>query len=113
MPVELSVSFDQVALTSSDIIGLRVGDVVPLNHPVNKPVTVSVDGVECYDAVTGRRGKRLACLIVGTHEEHHDHEHHQPERTDRNDVAARRRPQSAVHETTNCGADRAPEVGAA
>jgi flagellar motor switch protein FliM len=67
--VELSVSFDSVALTSADIVGLRVGDVVPLNHAVSKPVTVSVDGVDCYEAVTGRRGKRLACLIVGTHEE--------------------------------------------
>jgi flagellar motor switch protein FliM len=67
--VELSVSFDHVALTSSDIVGLRVGDVVPLNHPINKPVRVSVDGVDCYDAVTGRRGKRLACLIVAPHEE--------------------------------------------
>jgi flagellar motor switch protein FliM len=70
VPVDISVSFDHVALTSADIVGLRVGDVVPLNHPVTKPVTVSIDGVECYDAVTGRRGKRLACLIVGTHEEH-------------------------------------------
>jgi flagellar motor switch protein FliM len=67
--VELSVSFDHVELTSTEIIGLRVGDVVPLSHPVSKPVTVSVDGVDCYDAVTGRRGKRLACVIVGTHEE--------------------------------------------
>jgi flagellar motor switch protein FliM len=67
--VELSVSFDHVELTSADIVGLRVGDVVPLNHPVSQPVTVSVDGVQCYDAVTGRRGKRLACLIVGNHEE--------------------------------------------
>jgi flagellar motor switch protein FliM len=68
--VELSVSFDHVALTSADIVGLQVGDIVPLNHAVTKPVTVSVDGVECYDAVTGRRGKRLACVIVGPHEEH-------------------------------------------
>ncbi|MCU1428418.1 MAG: Flagellar motor switch protein FliM [Actinomycetia bacterium] len=70
VPVELSVSFDHVALTSSDIVALRVGDVVPLSHAVAKPVRVSVDGVECYEAVTGRRGKRLACLIVGTYEEH-------------------------------------------
>jgi hypothetical protein len=24
-----------------------------------------VDGIRCYEAVTGRRGKRLACLIIG------------------------------------------------
>src|SRR3954451_21408996 len=66
VPVELSFSFDQVTLTSADIVGLRVGDIVPRTHPVNKPVHVSIDGVECYEAVTGRRGRRLACLIVGT-----------------------------------------------
>lgn len=69
VPVELHVRFDSVALTSQEIIDLQVGDVVPLNHPVDKPLTVSVDGVPCYRAVSGRRGKRLACLIVGTDEE--------------------------------------------
>ncbi|MDZ4826745.1 MAG: flagellar motor switch protein FliM [Actinomycetota bacterium] len=64
--VELSVRFDTVSLTSSDIVDLEVGDVVPLSHPVDKPLTVLVDGINCYQAVSGRRGKRLACLIVGT-----------------------------------------------
>lgn len=62
--VQLSASFDTVSLNSSDILGLRVGDVVPLEHPIDQPVTVSVDGIPCYQAVTGRRGKRLACLVV-------------------------------------------------
>ncbi len=69
VPVELHVRFDSVALTSQEIIDLQVGDVVPLNHPVDKPLTVSVDGVPCYRAVSGRRGKRLACLIVATEQE--------------------------------------------
>jgi flagellar motor switch protein FliM len=69
VPVELRVRFDSVALTSTEIIGLEVGDVVPLGHPIDKPLTVTVDGVRCYRAVTGRRGKRLACLVVGPDEE--------------------------------------------
>lgn len=64
VPVELRVSFREVLLASTDIIGLRVGDVIPLEHHVDEPLTVSVDDVPCYRAVTGRRGKRLACLIV-------------------------------------------------
>jgi flagellar motor switch protein FliM len=67
VPVELSVTFESVSLASQEIIELQVGDIVPLEHPVDLPVTVSVGGVPCYDAVTGRRGKRLACLIVGNH----------------------------------------------
>lgn len=69
VPVELSVRFDTVALTSNDIVSLEVGDVVPLSHPVDKPLTVVVDDIRCYQAVSGRRGKRLACLIVGTDQE--------------------------------------------
>lgn len=69
VPVELCVRFDAVALTSSEIVSLRVGDVVPLSHPVDKPVRVVVDDVLCYEAVTGRRGKRLACLVVGAAQE--------------------------------------------
>jgi flagellar motor switch protein FliM len=65
VPVEMSVRFNTVALTSAEIIALDVGDVVPLNHGVDEPVSVLVDGVHCYDAVTGRRGKRLAALVVG------------------------------------------------
>jgi flagellar motor switch protein FliM len=69
VPVEVAVRFDTVALTTADIIDLQVGDVVPLNHPVDKPVTVTIDGISCYQAVTGRHGKRLACLIVDSEQE--------------------------------------------
>lgn len=62
--VEVCVNFNSVELASSDIVGLSIGDVIPLEHPVEVPLTVEVDGVPCYRAVTGRRGKRLACLIV-------------------------------------------------
>ena len=41
-----------------------MGDIVPLNHGIDEPVTVTIDSVHCYDAVTGRRGKHLAALIV-------------------------------------------------
>jgi len=64
-PVELCARFDSVALTSSEIVGLQVGDIVPLNQSIDEPVGITVDGVRCFDAVTGRRGKRLSCLIVG------------------------------------------------
>jgi flagellar motor switch protein FliM len=62
--VEVSVAFNPITLSSGDIVGLQPGDVVPLNHRVDAPLTVSVAGVACHAAVTGRKGKRLACLIV-------------------------------------------------
>ena len=68
-PVELHVRYATVALTSQEIMDLQVDDVVPLNHAVDQPVTVSVDDVHCYDGVSGRRGKRLSVLVVGTNRE--------------------------------------------
>jgi flagellar motor switch protein FliM len=64
VPVEMCVRFDTVGLTSAEILALQVGDVIPLNHPVERPLRVTVDGAHCYDAISGRRGKRLAALIV-------------------------------------------------
>jgi flagellar motor switch protein FliM len=64
VPVETCVRFDAVGLTSDEIVALKVGDIVPLNHPVDRPLSVTVDGVRSYDGVSGRRGKRLATLIV-------------------------------------------------
>jgi hypothetical protein len=46
--------------------GIVTGD-IRLDHA--SPVRVVVDDVLCYEAVTGRRGKRLACLVVGAAQE--------------------------------------------
>ena len=62
--VDIAVSFGDVRLSSSEIVGLRVGDVVPLGSGPRTPLVVSVSGVPCFAAMPGRRGKRLACLIV-------------------------------------------------
>ena len=63
-PVTVSVSFPPVALPLSDIVDLRPGDVVPLDHPVDAPLDVSVGGVPRFTARPGRRGKHLACVIT-------------------------------------------------
>jgi flagellar motor switch protein FliM len=62
--VPVSVRFKEVTLSSAEIVDLRPGDVLPLNHPVDEPLTVSIAGVERFTAVPGRRGKRLACVVV-------------------------------------------------
>jgi flagellar motor switch protein FliM len=48
----------------SDIVDLRPGDVLPLDHRVDAPLEVSVGGVPRFAARPGRRGKRLACVIT-------------------------------------------------
>ena len=64
--VTVAVRFPAVVLPMADIVDLRPGDVLPLHHPVEADLAVSVDGVACFSARPGRRGKRLACQITGT-----------------------------------------------
>lgn len=58
------IAFDEISLRSGDILDLEVGDVLPLRHPTNLPLTVSADGVPVAKAVPGSHGHRLACQIV-------------------------------------------------
>lgn len=65
VPVSISVAFDPIQLTSKEILELEVGDVLPLRHPTNQPLTVSADGVPVASAVPGSHGNRLACQVIG------------------------------------------------
>lgn len=64
VPVELAVEFAPTSLTSSQILDLQVGDVVPLGHPTDVPLTGSVGGTVAFRVRPARSGKRLACQIV-------------------------------------------------
>jgi flagellar motor switch protein FliM len=62
--LDVHLRFPEVALTGAEILGLRVGDVIPLHHDLDEPMLVVVDGLVTHRAVTGTRGRKLACLIV-------------------------------------------------
>ncbi len=64
-PLSVTVRFDPITLSMAEIVDLRPGDVLPLQHAVGADLAVSVAGVPCFTATPGRRGKRLACLITG------------------------------------------------
>jgi flagellar motor switch protein FliM len=64
VPVEVMVHFDEVALTSDDLVQLRVGDVLPLRHRTDQPLTASVGDAVLAAVSPGRKGKRLACRVV-------------------------------------------------
>jgi len=69
IPVDVSVRFAPVTMTSSEIVDLRPGDVLRLPHPVSDPLAVTASGVTTAYAVPGRRGRRLSCRIVEPPEE--------------------------------------------
>jgi flagellar motor switch protein FliM len=63
-PIDVSVKFQPVRMRPSDIISLRLGDVVPLDHLVTTPLTVTAADITFAHAVPGNQGSRLACLVV-------------------------------------------------
>ena len=64
VPVDVAVRFDAVTLTSSEILDLQLGDVLPLRHSVSSPLSVVAAGRTCAAAVPGSKGRRLAFMIV-------------------------------------------------
>lgn len=70
-PVEVSVRFRPTHLSSAEIVGLRPGDVIALGHHIDRPLIVSVAGVDCFPGRPGQRGSRLACLLVDDAEPDH------------------------------------------
>ncbi|MBK9102118.1 MAG: flagellar motor switch protein FliM [Austwickia sp.] len=64
VPVNVSVAFRPISLTSKEVLDLEVGDILPLRHSTKQPLTISADGVPVATAVPGSHGHRLACQIV-------------------------------------------------
>ena len=68
VPVPVAVRFSPVTVRPTDIIGLRIGAVLQLNHPTARPLDVVVDDVVLARAAAGTQGTRLACRIVTSEE---------------------------------------------
>lgn len=63
-PVDLAVHFNTVALSAQEIVELQPGDVLPLRHRVDQPLTVTVGGHPRFAAMPGRQGRRMAAMVV-------------------------------------------------
>lgn len=63
-PVELRVEFAPLRMSSRDILRLRPGDLLPLPHPADRPLTATVGGVTLFDVEPVRRGKRVAARVT-------------------------------------------------
>jgi len=68
VPVDVALQFAPVVVHPRDVVGLTVGDVLPLEHPATRPLDVVVDGVVLAHAAAGSHGSRLACQIVSVEE---------------------------------------------
>ena len=63
-PLPVSVRFTQVTLSAAQIVALTPGDLVALHHHVETPLDIAVSGVSRFQGRAGRRGKRLAALVL-------------------------------------------------
>jgi flagellar motor switch protein FliM len=82
-PVEIGVTFNTVRLSAEEIVSMQLGDVLPLRHRIDAPLTITVGGVACFQAMPGRSGRRLAAMVTGDLRDpadgplpHHDLAHH-------------------------------------
>jgi flagellar motor switch protein FliM len=64
--VELVVHLADTHITTGDLIGLRVGDVITTEKDVHSPIPVSVEGVVKYRAKPGAFKGRKAIEIADT-----------------------------------------------
>ena len=69
VPMDVVVRFAPVTVRPPDVVGLAVGDVLPLQHPATRPLDVVVDEVVLARAAVGSQGSRLACRVVEVEEE--------------------------------------------
>ena len=61
--VELRAEVAAVQLKLADVLSMRPGDVIPLERPVSRGVTLFVDQVPAYSANPGRNGNVRAVQV--------------------------------------------------
>jgi flagellar motor switch protein FliM len=63
-PVDLSVSFPEIVLSTDELLSLNVGDVISLQRPEGLPLRLNLGGVHYCDVVPTTKGRRLACMVT-------------------------------------------------
>ncbi len=69
VPVDVTVRFTSVELSSTKILSLTEGEILPIPHRVGVALDVQAGGITFAKAIAGRSGNRLAALIVQTPQE--------------------------------------------
>jgi flagellar motor switch protein FliM len=63
--VEVVVELAETNITASDLIGLRVGDIIATEQDVERPLVVSVEGQPKFHAQPGAFKGRKAIQVIG------------------------------------------------
>ncbi|WP_243844239.1 flagellar motor switch protein FliM [Salinibacterium sp. ZJ454] len=66
VPVDVSLQLAPAKVKPGMILGLSVGDLIPIPHPHHRPLDLAVDGQSLARAAVGANGSRLACVVVSS-----------------------------------------------
>jgi flagellar motor switch protein FliM len=66
VPVDVSVRFAPLSVSSADLLSLAIGDVLLLRHPPDAPLEVTTNDVTFAYAIASNHRRRLAAAIVPT-----------------------------------------------
>ena len=66
VPVDVSVRFAPLTVSSADLLSLAVGDVLLLRHPPDAPLEVTTNDATFAYAIASNHRRRLAAAIVPT-----------------------------------------------
>jgi flagellar motor switch protein FliM len=70
VPVDVTIRFSPVELSSTHILSLAEGEILQLPHRVGLSLDVQAGGITFAKAIAGRSGNQLAALIVQSQGEH-------------------------------------------
>ena len=62
-PITLRALFDPTTATINDILNLQVGDVIRVEHPTSRPITVLVEHIPKFKGSMGLKGRQVAIRI--------------------------------------------------
>lgn len=67
-PVEIALRFDDTRVGPDVVLGLKEDDLILLDHPQHRPLTLAVEGSPIARAAVGSNGQRLACVVLDLEE---------------------------------------------
>lgn len=68
VPVDVALSLRPASVSPATVLGLAVGDLLPLPHPQHRPLDLAVDGQIVAHAALGTQSGNLACVVVDLEE---------------------------------------------
>ena len=63
-PVEIALRFAPTRVGPDTVLDLAEGDLIPLAHPADRPLVITLDGEPVLRAAVGGNGERLACVVL-------------------------------------------------